>query len=219
MPASDIQHYFCDFSLFVLAPIDFPGDPGYTKRVVRRARGKAHNPKGTFLKMATSNVTPVTDATPAALNAEGIKKLTRQKGYFDLDTMEDVLLFKQADFKPVTDTAQALERLGNDASRFLAIVNEGLEAEAGRALMADSSIPFLEQDETGVFTPFAGTTADPATVNPLILNLAKMFGYPSGQKGPEAKAKKDAAKAQAIELIKNTPAIREGLKTAATPKA
>lgn len=169
--------------------------------------------------MATSNVTPVTDSTASAVNSEGVKKLTRQKGYFDLDTMEDVLLFKQADFKPVSNTEEALSRLGNDASRFLAIVNEGLEAEAGRALMADSSIPFLEQDETGVFTPFAGTTADPATVNPLILNLAKMFGYPSGQKGPEAKAKKDAAKAQAIELIKNTPAIREGLKTAATPKA
>lgn len=150
-----------------------------------------------------------------AQNAETAKLLKRQIGRFDLETMEDVTLFKVAPFQPVKTATEAVERLGGSAEKFLSIINEGLEAEAGRALMSDTSVPFQVEDEEGKLQPFTGTPADPAVVNPLILNLAKMFGYPSGEKGEEARGKKAAAKAKAIELVRNTPAIRDGLKTAA----
>ena len=148
-------------------------------------------------------------------------KLRRQKQYFDLESMTEVTLVKTGDFVDPKTPEEALARLGNDSAKFLEIIVEGLRAEAGRALMADENVPFQVSDDEGNLTPFAGTKADPAVVNPLILNLAKMFGYPSGEKGEAARAKKAAAKKKAIELIKNTPEIREGLKNAgaATPAA
>ena len=157
--------------------------------------------------------------TPANGESQA-KVITRQRGVIDLNTMEEVLLKKQTNFHPVSTTEEALKRLNHNAAKFLEIVNEGLESEAGRALMADNTVPFMVEEENaeGVATwvPFTGVQADATIVNPLILNLAKgVFGYPSGEKGPEAATRKAAAKASAIELIKNTPAIRDGIKSQA----
>lgn len=137
------------------------------------------------------------------------KTLPVQRSVFDLDTMTDVTLFKEVIFTPATSTEDALARVGRDAKKFLAIINEGLESEARRSAVLDSSIPWLMEDDEGEKTPFAGTPADSKAVNGLVLNLAKsVFGYTKESSKDQKKASKEAAMA----MITNTPAIREGLK-------
>lgn len=144
--------------------------------------------------------------TPTASEA---KTIPLQSTVFNLDTMEDVLLFKEVSFAPVTSTKEALERLGNDAAKFLAVINEGLESETRRAAKGDSSIPWLTEDEEGNRSEFVGTPADSKAVNSLVLTLAKtIFGY---SKDADAD-KKRAAKQNAFEMIKTNDAIRAGLK-------
>jgi hypothetical protein len=120
-----------------------------------------------------------------------------QKSFFDLDSFEDVTLVKEGSFEPVADTASALARVGNDASKFLALVNEGLKAEYQRQFRADPS-GWMLKDEDGNLTPFTGTPADSVAV----------YRY-SKEMSASDKAK---AKESAMTLIKNTADIREGLK-------
>lgn len=158
--------------------------------------------------------TPVPNAIP----------LTRT--ILDLDTFEDVTLYKDVPFTPVTSTEEALTRLGNDAAKFLAIVNEGLGAETRRNGANDPSIPWLEMDEKGVKTPFTGTPADSMKVNATVLNIAKsVFGYTSVKDGKTEDEKNkirtanQAAKQAAMDLIKSTPVMFEGLKKNAAASA
>ena len=147
-----------------------------------------------------------------------------QSTVFDLDTMEKVTLVKPVPtFVPVTSTADALARLGNDAARFLKVINEGLESEIKESIKADINIPWMVEEEsedgkTVELTPFSGMPADETKVNGLILSFAKnMFGY---QKKMDADAEKSraaiaASKQQAIDMIRTTPAIVERLKLTA----
>lgn len=138
-----------------------------------------------------------------------IKKLTPQRGIFDLNTMEDVTCYKVIDFTEVTTAEEALARLGNDSERFLEVINRGLRAELSNDATANPELPWMIKDENGNFLPFEGTAADQTTVNNLILTMAKgMFGY---SKDITLDARK-AAKQSAMDIIKNTPAIRENLK-------
>jgi hypothetical protein len=131
-----------------------------------------------------------------------------QKSFFDLDSFEDVTLVKEGSFEPVADTASALARVGNDASKFLALVNEGLKAEYQRQFRADPS-GWMLKDEDGNLTPFTGTPADSVAVGALVLNLAKTVYRYSKEMSASDKAK---AKESAMTLIKNTADIREVLK-------
>lgn len=137
------------------------------------------------------------------------KTITVQRTVFDLDTMSDVLLIKEVAFSPVTNAQEALHRLGNDSSKLLAVINEGLEAEARRSAVSDNSIPYVQEDEEGNKTPFAGTPADSKAVNSLVLTLAKtIFGYSKDSSPDQKRASKD----KAFEMIKANEAIRAGLK-------
>lgn len=146
-------------------------------------------------------------------------ELRRQRRIFDLDTMEEVVLVKVGSFTPATTSEEALQRVGNDTSKFLAIINEGLEAEAGRSLVTDNTVAWQAEDEEGAIVPFTGTPANQKSVNGLILNLAKtIFGFgkvdaKSSQAEKDAnKLKNRTAKEKAIEFIKTNDAIKEGLK-------
>jgi hypothetical protein len=135
------------------------------------------------------------------------QKVPVQKSFFDLDTFADVVLVKEGSFTPVEDTASALARVGNDAAKFLELVNEGLRAEYQRTLREDPN-GWQLKDEEGKLSDFSGTPADSVAVGALVLNLAKtVYGY---SKDLDAKGKA-AAKDSAMELIKSTPAIRAGL--------
>lgn len=168
-------------------------------RVAKLNRGQR---KGIKI-MGTTNVT---------LSANGVEVLKPQKTMFDLDTMEEVTAVKVIEFKPVADTKEALERLGNDSAKFLEVVNRGLRTEVQESAKADASIPWQVEDEEGKLTPFTGTPANMAGVNNLVLSLAKqVFGY---TKDAKLEAKR-AAKESAIAMIRASDQIREGLKKTA----
>ena len=146
-------------------------------------------------------------------------ELKRQREVFDLNTMDEILLRKIGTFTPVKTLEEAKHRVGGDTVKFLEIINEGLEAEAGRALLSDESIPWLMLDEEGKIIvgddgkPVLATSvlpADKKIVNGLILNLAKsIYGYLKCDKKDAAGRK--AAKEKAREMIKNTPEMKDGL--------
>lgn len=140
------------------------------------------------------------------------KTLETTSACLDLNTFEEVDLVKRTEFTPVETTAQALERLGGSAERFLSIINEGLESETRRAMKSDSNIPWMAVAEDGTVAPFQGVPAEKSVVNPLVLNLAKsIFGY---DKDKPLETRQEAKK-QAIALIKSNDVMKEGLKAQA----
>lgn len=142
-------------------------------------------------------------------NVSEEKTIPIQKQLFDLSTMTNVTCFKEVQFRPVSTTQEALERLGHDAKRLITVINEGLEGEAARTARADSTIPWMVENDEEEKVPFEGIPADQKAVNGLVLNLAKsVFGYKK-ESTPEEKS---LAKQKALDMIKNTDAIREGLK-------
>lgn len=137
-----------------------------------------------------------------------VSDLRRQREIFDLNTMDEVLLIKKGNFAPVESLEEAKTRVGGDTTKFLAIINEGLKAEAGRSMVNDPSVPWLVEDEEGNTTVFEGKPADKKIVGGLILNLAKsVFGYAKGL----APAEKKAAKESAMEMIKTNEVMKAGL--------
>jgi hypothetical protein len=134
--------------------------------------------------------------------------IRRQQGGLDLSTFEEVTLVKVGTFVPVTTLEEAKTRVGGDTDKFLSIINEGLEAEAGRAMKDNSTIPWQIEDEEGNLTPFSGMLADAKTVGGLVLNMAKsIFGY-SKDSTPEARK---AAKQAAKDLIRGNETMKAGL--------
>lgn len=147
--------------------------------------------------------------------AEAIE-LKQQRTVFDLDTMDEVLVFKTGAFTPVETAKEALDRLANDSGKFLKVINEGLRAEAQRNLVNDESIGWQEEDEDGTVKPFNGTPADSKVVNPLILTLAKtIYGYNKDMSADQKRAAKEAAMA----MIKTNEPMKAGLKANAAKVA
>lgn len=140
--------------------------------------------------------------------ASEVVELKRQKTGTDLNTFDDVTLIKVGQFVPVKTLDEAKTRVGGDTEKFISIINEGLEAEAGRNLVNDSSVVWQVEDEEGTLSPFSGLLADGKTVGVLILNLAKsVFGY----KKEATKEEKRAAKESAKDLIKGSEVMKAGL--------
>ena len=137
-----------------------------------------------------------------------VVEIRRQQSGLDLSTYEDVTLVKVGRFVPITTLEEAKQRVGGDTEKFIAIINEGLEAEAGRSLKNDPTIPWQVEDEDGTVTPFVGMLADAKVVGGLVLNMAKsIFGY-SKDSTPEARK---AAKQAAKDLIRSNEAMKAGL--------
>ena len=152
-----------------------------------------------------------TQATPnpAATQPVATTKLTTKSG-IDLATFEDVLLAKEIPvIPPVTSVQEALARVGNDASKLLSIINDGLQdIEVQKA--RETNEGWMQTDDNGkpTSTPYTGQLANSADVNPVVLQFAKlMFDY---DEAPDADAKrkaKDLAKAE----IKKMPNVLAGL--------
>ena len=135
-------------------------------------------------------------------------ELRRQQSGTDLNTFEDVTLVKVGKFVPVTTLEEAKHRVGGNTEKFISIINEGLEAEAGRELKNDTNVPWQVEDEEGNLSPFSGMLADGKIVGTLILNMAKsIFGYTKESTPDEKKAAKQSAK----DLIKNNEVMKNGL--------
>lgn len=140
-----------------------------------------------------------------------VKMAPLTRTLFDLDSMSDVTLVKPVpDFEPVSTPQEAMARLGNDSVKLLQVINDGLMGHLRDSVKDDPNIPWnTEDEETGELTLFTGTPADSKAVNGLVLNLAKsVFGYTKDSTPVEKKAAKEAA----MEMVKSTPKIVEGLK-------
>lgn len=164
---------------------------------------------------ATKRVKLLNTLNPADAG-EPTKMPKTQKAIFDLQSFEDITLWKEYQFTPVNDMQEALARLGNDAKRVLAIVNQGLEGVARTEAQQkpDGWRTFTEAGEEN--GPFTGTMADRLAVNALVLTLAKtVFGWDKDDDNDTKKAKK----LQAVEMIKSNDAIRAGLQKSAAVAA
>lgn len=132
-----------------------------------------------------------------------------QATLFDLDTMEEVTLYKVVEYTDVENTEQALARLGNNSDRLVAVINRGLRAELASDAKKNPSIPWMTENDNGDLVPFTGTPANSKNVKGLILTLAKqLFGYDKDS----AIEKRRSAKDQALNFIKTTDVIRESFK-------
>lgn len=150
-----------------------------------------------------------------------VQKIPLQKSLFDLDSFQDVTLTREFEFAPVGSVDEALARLGNKADRLLEIVNAGLIAEQRLEEYRNASATWfvMDEDENGKLKAtdkaFTGTLADQKAVNSLVLTLAKtVFGFDKNM----TLEQKNAARASAMEMIKNTPAIKDGLRKSAALK-
>lgn len=145
------------------------------------------------------------------------KTLRVQKQVFDISEFENVTLAKEVPFTPVASVTDALKALGNDNAKLLEVINAGLESEVRENARMNSEgwRTFIEgtKDLNG---PFEGTAADKDDVDANVLTLAKtLYGYNKDL----TKEAKRAAKDKAMELIKTTPAIRDGLVANALAKS
>lgn len=154
--------------------------------------------------------------------APGAKRIEIEKTVFDLDSKGDVTVAKIGEFQPVANMEEFVSRLGNDAKRILAIVNDGLEKWTEKQIEEDTSIPWqlVEEDDEDnkTLVPFSGTLLSAERskmLNASKINFAKlMFGYSkkmSEDKIENAKLKK-AAKDSALGVILGNPAAVEALR-------
>lgn len=147
--------------------------------------------------------------TNANAMANATQTRSVQSSVFDLDSMSTVTLKKSYEFKPVENSHQALERLGNDTARLLAVINRGLQSFEDQAIKDNAEVPWQVEDEDGKLSPFSGTPADDKAVNALVLSMAKAsFGYLQAKDADEKRASKD----KALAFIKSNPVLIEGMK-------
>lgn len=144
-----------------------------------------------------------------------VKTIRVQDKIFDLESMKDVPVGKSGEFMPVASYEEAVQRVGNDSKRLLAIVNEGLRAEALRSLRTSPDGWFVRDEDqqptskTWLKDSFTGTMADRKKVNSAVLTLAKTaFGYSDDLSSDEKKAAKKAA----MDFIQASPVILNGMK-------
>ena len=150
---------------------------------------------------------------------EPISVRTRVEKTFDLDSKENVEVFKTGSFQPVEDAKQAMERIGHDSKVFLEILNDGLQEHFKRSLAADSSVPYSVEDDEGNVSTFSGTLISEEKskqLNANVLNMAKMlFGYSKKMKDSveENRKAKAEAKDKAQAMLLGNPQVIEALKS------
>lgn len=152
------------------------------------------------------------------------KKLVVRNQVFDLDTFDDVTLVKEVEFTPIASLKDALAMVGGDESKLMDLLNVGMEDKAREVARMDSNgwrtfKKSADGDDTAEINgEFSGTPVDDTDVKALVLTIAKTTGT-YGTTPESRKAAKEAARS----IIKNTPVLREGLRTKAlaanAPKA
>jgi hypothetical protein len=141
------------------------------------------------------------------------KPLRISRKFFDFETFDDVVLGKDVPFKAVASLEEALAAAGNDQAKLLEIVNDGLKSAVRKAHANDLSGWHTYKDVSkGLLSDlngaYEGTPADASNVRETVNTLAcTIFGYDPSMTSEE----KEKRKAQAMEMVKNTPSIREGL--------
>src|SRR6266478_6330705 len=89
------------------------------------------------------------------------KMVPCQKTFFDLDSFSEVTLKKEFSFSPVGTVQEAAARLGNDASRLIKIINDGLISEQRRhEYTVPTGWKVLSEDGELSADEFTGTPAN-----------------------------------------------------------
>ncbi len=143
-------------------------------------------------------------------NGQPTKKT--QKTVFDLNAFDSIKLVKDYTIpsKPST-LEEALAAVGNDQSKLLEVIHEGLVAAANDAAYNDNSGWSVEAED-GTSTPYAGSYADEnktKLINGAVLNLAKLQAGGSWDTLP--KEKKSALKDSAVEMLRANPAMLKSI--------
>lgn len=158
-------------------------------------------------------MTPSTNETKDS----AVRQLKVQRTVFNLDEFESVTVGKMVPFKPVGSVEEALSELNSDTSKLLELINKGREASV-RDAAYNQNDGWFDLDDSNAVTkePFDGTITEPKHVNQTVSVLAKtIFGYNKDMK----KEDKAAAKKNAMDMVRNTETIREGLKKRALSAA
>lgn len=129
-----------------------------------------------------------------------------QKTVFDLTSFDDIKLVKEyaVPQKPAS-IEEALAAVGNDQTRLLEVIHEGLVAAAGDNAYKDNSGWSIEAED-GTVQPYSGNYADESKtklINGAVLNLAKLQAGGSWDTLP--KEKKAAFKDSAIGMLRANP--------------
>jgi hypothetical protein len=158
---------------------------------------------GPKLRKRTKTMTPTNGTTN--------KTARVQNTVFDLAKFDDVTLYKVVELpsKPAT-LKDALEAAGNDESKLLDLIHEGLCAETKENARADMNGYKVVTDEGDGEELYSGSYADEEKgklINAGILAIAKMNGYTKSL-APEKKAEiKDKAK----KFLRENPAMLGGI--------
>ena len=167
--------------------------------------------------MATTQITPENEAPQVEL-------ITVRKEVLDLDAKGEVTLVKAAQPPtPITDMADFVQRMNNDAAQILKYANVAFLEYYKDSLESNPDVPWQLADEDSdgneVLVPWNGTLIHPTRVksfNLSVMNLAKtLFGYAKKMKQDvdENRTAKKAAKAEAQKFILDNPTSATVLKT------
>jgi hypothetical protein len=171
---------------------------------------KAHTSKASYTRRPTADELALARLV-RNLSMESTTLEMTQK-VFDLDTKDDAVLYKQIPFTPAANTKEALERINNDAAKFLEIINAGLQEHAREQARTDTSIPWQAKDDEGNLIPWTGTPISEDKSKQLaanVLNMAKMlFGYTKEMSRDEKRVSKDKAQ----DMLLANPAVVDALK-------
>ena len=138
-------------------------------------------------------------------------KVTRT--VFDLTAFDDVKLTKTITLpNQPTSLEEALAACGNDTSKLLTVIHEGLQAEAKSAAYDDIGGFLVVPDEGEPTETYTGKFAEGEKgklIGNAILALAKINGYDKSLPA-EAKA---ALKAKATSFLRDNPAMLASLQS------
>lgn len=136
----------------------------------------------------------------------------------DLNTMDMVDVVKvNPNYVEPADMPAALAMVDGDNAKLFGYILAGLKEEAQRNLREDVNIPWQIRDDNDNLTPASGKYADESArekIGALQLTLAKTtFAtiYNGGSTDVEKTEARRAAKAAALKLIKDNPAILGGI--------
>jgi hypothetical protein len=153
--------------------------------------------------MATSQTTPAAngDQKPATK--------TVQRTVFDLTTFDDVKLKKEVPLPPKPQSIEeALAAVGNDSSKLLDVIYEGLVGQKMDAEYSDINGFKVVGDDGEIGDEYKGTYADESKtklINAAVLTFAKLNA--GGSWDTLSKEKKRELKDNAIAFMRSNPAM------------
>ena len=162
--------------------------------------------------------TPTGAPTPAATDVTTVRVSTRVQHVFDLESGDYVDIWKNGDFTPVANSKEALERINNDSSVFLQILNDGLKEHFKKQLAEDESIGYMIEDDDGNEVVFVGKPISEEKSKQLqaniLMNAKLLFGFSKKMSDdPETNRKlKQEKKAKALAMFLSNPQVVEMLR-------